>query len=111
VKSSLSKFTVKLSVGFLVQNDVLETRASAEKFSGGGGGNRKMIPKNSTIKPPSTLSVPYLKIQGGHGLPAPAAYARTRDGKWPVDRHSVDHVQRMRPSNAGSGSPLRLSHI
>jgi len=28
----------------------------------------KARPKNSTIKPPSTLSVLRMKIQGGHGL-------------------------------------------
>jgi len=69
------------------------TRASADKFpkgekkkkkkkkkprgwGGGGGGNEKR-PKNSTIKPLSTISVPCMKIQGGHGLP-PAANADDR---------------------------------
>jgi len=45
------------------------TRASAEKFPGGRGVNEKTRPKNSTIKPPSTLSVSSMKIQGGHGPP------------------------------------------
>jgi len=42
-------------------------RASAEKFPEGGGHRNKTRPKNSTIKPSSTLSVSCMKIQGGHG--------------------------------------------
>jgi len=38
-------------------------RATAEKFSGGGG-NGKNKTKNSTIKPFSTLSVSCMKTQG-----------------------------------------------
>jgi len=35
--------------------------------------SKKGRPKNSTFKPLSTIFVPYLKIQGGHGplLPTP----------------------------------------
>jgi len=57
---------------------ILYSRASAEKFPRGGGdmGNEKKHyyapsrgptekrPKNSTIKPLSTISVPCMKIQG-----------------------------------------------
>jgi len=32
---------------------------------------RKTRSKNSIIKPPSTLALPCMKIQGGHGPPAP----------------------------------------
>jgi len=39
------------------------------KFSKGEGAMEKTRPKNSTIKPPSTLSVSCMKIQGGYGPP------------------------------------------
>jgi len=42
----------------------------SRKFSRGGT-TEKTRPKNSTIKPPSTFSVLRMKIQGGHGPPAP----------------------------------------
>jgi len=42
-----------------------------KKFKGGNGKTR---PKNTTIKPPFTLSVSCMKIQG-HGPPAPSANA------------------------------------
>jgi len=44
------------------------SRASAKKFP--GGGTEKIRPKNSTIKPLSTLSVPSMKIQGGTASPS-----------------------------------------
>jgi len=65
-----------------VKQESCESRALAEKFTRGGGGgeegNGKTRSKNSTIKPPSTLSVTPMKIQGSHGpfLPPTAdAYA------------------------------------
>jgi len=77
--------------------NTLQSRASAEKFPGGGGGNGKRLKnskkdqKNSTIKPfhggpmekiPKnskkdrkiallSLSVPRVKIQGGRSRPLP----------------------------------------
>jgi len=74
-------------------------RASAEELSGKGGQRKKRPknsknyrkvailsffqgegatekrPKNSTIKPLSTLSAPCMKIQGGHSPLPPAANA------------------------------------
>jgi len=46
-------------------------RASEEKFPEGGGNGKNKKTKNCTIKPPSTLSVSCMKIQGGHGFPPP----------------------------------------
>jgi len=47
-------------------------RASAEKFPEGSGRTKeKTRPKNSAIKPPTTLSVLCMKIQGG-AMPPPA---------------------------------------
>jgi len=48
-------------------------RVSAEKFPGRGNGKKR--PENSAIKPLSTIFVLYMKIQEGHGPPAPAADA------------------------------------
>jgi len=48
-----------------------------KNFRGGGGQRKKdrkiakKRPKNSTIKPLSTKSVPYVKLQGGHDSPVP----------------------------------------
>jgi len=50
------------------------TKASAEKISGGGP-TEKTRSKNSTIKPPFTLSIPSMKIQGRALLPAADAHA------------------------------------
>jgi len=50
-------------------------RASAEIFQEGANEkntkNSKKTPKNRIIKPLSTISVTCMKIQGGHGPPAP----------------------------------------
>jgi len=61
-----------------VMYDVTElpSRASTEKFPEVGPTekrpkNSKIDRKNSTIKPLSTISVPCIKIQRGHSLPAP----------------------------------------
>jgi len=48
----------------------------------GGGQRKKTRSKNSTIKPLSTLSVLYMKIQGDHGPPLPLA----------ADIHESDHL-------------------
>jgi len=49
---------------------VVVPRASTEKFPGGEQ-QKKTRPKNSTFKPPSTLSVPCMKFQGGTAPPCP----------------------------------------
>jgi len=43
---------------------------SAENFPGGSQ-QKKTRPKNSTIKPPSTLSVSCMNIQGSHAPSCP----------------------------------------
>jgi len=50
-------------------------RASAEYFPGGGA-TVKTRPKNRTIKPPSTLSVSCMKIQGEPRPPSANAHGR-----------------------------------
>jgi len=40
----------------------LEARPSTEKFSGGAGATEKTKPKNCTFNPPSSLSIPCMKI-------------------------------------------------
>jgi len=44
----------------------LAFKGVGRKISRGEGKTEKTSPKNSTIKPPSTLSVSCMKIQGGH---------------------------------------------
>jgi len=59
-------------------DEVVAPKSRGRKnFPGGGGNGKKTRPKNSTIKPPSTLSVPCIKIQGGGPWPPllPAADA------------------------------------
>jgi len=61
---------------------ISNARASAEKFPGGGGERKKTRPKISTTKPFSILSVPCMKIQGGHDSlcsPAADAHAQMKD--------------------------------
>jgi len=50
---------------------IIQSRALAEKFSGGPTEKR---PKNTTIKPLSAISVLCIKIQGVGHDPAPDAY-------------------------------------
>jgi len=62
-----SKFLIQLNANLMPGEDCMLTLRSEDK--------RKTRPKNSTIKLPSTLSVSCMKLQGGHGPPAPSADA------------------------------------
>jgi len=58
-------------IDLATQNLYPESMASAEKFPGGGRGTEKTRTNNSTIKPPSTLSVWCMKSQACLPLPTP----------------------------------------
>jgi len=66
--------------GLDLNGSIVCKRASAEKFPGGWGGESQTEkrPKNSTIKPLSTISVPCVKIHGGQAPLPPAADANDR---------------------------------
>jgi len=53
---------------------LIPIRASAKKFPGGGGGDEKKT-ENGNIKP-LYISVPCMKIQGGHGTSLPPCCRR-----------------------------------
>jgi len=57
-------------VSFLGSILIVRTKGVGRKFPGRGA-TEKTRPKYSTIRPPSILLVPCMKIQGGHGPPAP----------------------------------------
>jgi len=75
--------------GFIVDLAVskCDQRPSAKKFL--GRTTEKTRPKNNTIKPPSTLLVSCMKIQGGHGSPLPTPMNVTTDkSKYPSLHHN-----------------------
>jgi len=55
----------------MVKSRMLIQRRRQKNFQDGERGATENRPKNSTIKPLSTVSVQCMKIQGGDGPPAP----------------------------------------
>jgi len=47
----------------------IDKQGVGRKIPRGWGSTKKTRPKNNTIKPPYTLSVSYMKIQRGEGVP------------------------------------------
>jgi len=63
-----TSFIDGLLLCYTIIDDIAMLRVSAEKFSRWGNG-KKQDPKNSTIKPPYTISVSCMKIRGGTRYP------------------------------------------